>query len=232
MTHRQSISTSISRLAISLLLLVMAVPSSHAQLKKMFRMEEDSIPLFRGFAVSFDLVGPAMLMLSDHGEYEGALRINLHDQWFPVFELGLGRANHEKDEVTGLTYKTTAPYFRVGMDWNILRRKHQANRLYAGFRYAFTSYKCDIVREDLPDPVWQGQAGFGIDDLKCSQHWMEVVFGIDAKVFGPLHLGWNIRYKRRLHHSDVAIGQTWYVPGFGTYDKDQIAANFNVIIDI
>ncbi len=232
MTHRQSISTSILRLTVSLLLLLVAAPATHAQLKKVFRLEKDSIPLFRGFSVSFDLVGPAMLMLSDHGEYEGALRINLHDQWFPIFEFGVGRANHEGDQVTGLTYKTTAPYFRVGMDWNLLRRKHQSNRLYAGFRYAFTSYKADITRQALPDPIWQTESGFTMEGVKGSQHWMEIVFGIDAKVFGPLHLGWNLRYKRRLHHSAVDIGQMWYVPGFGTYDKDQFAANFNVIIDI
>lgn len=199
---------------------------------KMFRLEKDSIPLFRGFAVSFDLVGPAMLMMSDYGHYEGALRLNLHDEWFPIVELGIGKAKHEKDEVTGITYKTTAPYFRVGMDWNILKKKHGPNRMYAGFRYAFTSYKADIIREDLPDPVWQSETGFGVKDLKCSQHWLEGVLGIDAKIFGPLHLGWNVRYKRRLHHSKVDIGQTWYVPGFGKYDSDNLSANFNVIVDI
>ena len=153
------ISSSISRLTVSLLLLLVGMGSTQAQVTKMFTLEKDSIPLFCGFSVSFDLVGPAMLMLSDHGEYEGALRINLHDQWFPIFEVGIGKANHEKDEVTEITYKTTAPYFRIGMDWNILRNKHQSNRMYAGFRYAFTSYKVDIIREDLPDPVWQSQAG-------------------------------------------------------------------------
>ena len=232
MTHPQNISTSFWRLTVSLLLILTAVPACHAQLKKMFRMEKDSIPLFRGFAVSFDIVGPARLMFSDHGEIEGALRVNLHDQWFPIFEAGIGRANHENDEVTHLNYKTTAPYFRVGMDWNLLRRKHQANRLYVGFRYAFTSYKADISREPVPDPVWQYPSGFDIEGFKASQHWMEVVLGIDAKIFGPLHLGWNVRYKRRLHHSYVDFGQTWYVPGFGTYDKDQFGTNFNVIIDI
>lgn len=230
MTRRLNISTCISRLTVSLLMLVGMSAETHAQ--KLFRLEQDSIPLFRGFSVSFDLVGPAMLMLSDHGEYEGALRLNLHDQWFPIVEAGVGRANHENDEVTGITYKTTAPYFRIGMDWNILKRKHQDNRMYAGFRYAFTSYKVDIIRDQLPDPVWQSESGFGINDMACSQHWMELVLGIDAKIFGPLHLGWTVRYKRRLHHSDIPIGQTWYVPGFGTYDKDQLAANFNVIIDI
>ena len=230
MTNRTSICTYISRLTVSLLLLAMATPQVHGQ--KLFKMEKDSIPLFRGFAVSFNLVGVAKLMWGDYGEYEGALRINLHDQWFPIAEIGLGKANHENDEVTGLTYKTTAPYFRLGMDWNILKNKHQANRLYAGFRYAFTSYKVDIIRADLPDPVWQTKSGFGVRDMSCSQHWLEAVLGIDAQIFGPLHLGWSVRYKRRVAHNKGTVGNVWYVPGFGLSDKDNIDANFNVIIDI
>ena len=213
-------------------MLFVGISSTQAQVTKMFKMEKDSIPLFCGFSVSFDLVGPAMMMLTTHGEYEGALRVNLHDQWFPIFELGLGRANHKNDEVTGLTYKTTAPYFRLGMDWNILRKKHQSNRMYAGFRYAFTSYNVDIIRENLPDPVWQTASGFGVEGSRCNMHWMEIVLGIDSKVFGPLHLGWTVRYKRRLVHNDGALDATWYVPGFGINDKDNLGANFNVIIDI
>ena len=230
MTSQENISTYISRLSVSLLLLLVAVPSM-AQLK-MFRMENDSIPLFRGFSVSFDVVGAAMLAFSDHGEIGGALRINLHDQWFPVFEAGIGRANHEKDKVTGITYKTSAPYFRIGMDWNFLRNKHQSNRLYAGLRYAFTSYKVDVIRDELPDPVWQSKAGFGVEGLACSMHWAEIVVGIDARIYGPFHLGWDVRYRRRLVHKEGDLGNTWYVPGFGINDQDKLAANFNVIIDI
>lgn len=230
MTYRTRISTSISRLIVSLLLLTLAL-SAQAQ-AKVFSLEKDSIPFFRGFAVSFDLVGPAMLALTDRGEYEGALRINLHDQWFPIFEMGVGRANHEDDEVTGITYKTTAPYFRIGMDWNVLKKKHGPNRMYAGLRYAFTSFNVDIIRENLPDPVWLSQTGFGIKDLSCVMHWAEIVFGIDAKIIGPLHLGWSVRYKRPLYHKNGDIGNIWYVPGFGTGSDDQLAANFNVIIDI
>ena len=232
MTIRKLICSSISRLAISLLLLIAGTANTHAQFKKMFSMEQDSIPLFRGFSLSFDLVGPAMLLLTDHGEIEGALRINLHDQWFPIFEVGVGRANHKKDEVTELTYKTTAPYFRLGMDWNILRNKHQSNRLYAGFRYGFTAYKADIIREMLTDPVWMSSASFGVKGMSCRQHWLEAVIGLDAQVFGPLHLGWTVRYKRRISHKEGDIGTSWYVPGFGINDSDNLAANFNVIIDI
>lgn len=229
-SHR-SISVYTSTLIFSVLLLLGSATPAHAQLK-MFRMDNDSIPLFRGFAVSFDLVGPVMMALSDHGEYEGALRINLHDQWFPIFELGIGRANREDDEVTHITYKTTAPYFRIGMDWNIMKNKHAANRIYAGFRYAFTSYKVDITRDNLPDPTWGTTDDFGAKDIGCSMHWLEAVFGLDAKIYGPLHLGWAVRYKRRIAHNDGVLDRTWYVPGFGINDNDCFAANFNVIIDI
>lgn len=231
MTTSKNISIStLTRLTVSLLLLVLVLPAQ-AQLK-MFRMEKDSIPLFRGFSLSFDLVGPATRMFSDHGDIGGALRVNLHDQWFPVFEMGIGRANHENDEVTHITYKTTAPYFKLGVDFNVLKRKHQANRIYAGFRWAFTSYKVDVIRENLPDPTWKSESGFGVKGLACSMHWLELVLGIDAKIFGPFHLGWDVRYKRRLIHNEGVLGNTWYVPGFGINDQDKIVASFNVIFDI
>ena len=44
--------------------------------------------------------------------------------------------------------------------------------------------------------------------------------------------GWSVRYKRKLFHDEGELGNSWYVPGFGINDRDQIAANFNVIIDI
>lgn len=229
MTRQPFISISIRRLAISLLLLL-ATSAMQAQ-TKFFTMEKDSIPLFRGFSVSFDLVGAAMMALSDYGQYEGALRINLHDEWFPIIEAGLGRAKHD-DVVTRLNYSTSAPYFRIGIDRNLLKNKHGVNRLYGGLRYAYTSYKVDISRPDFPDPVWQWDTGYGMKDVSCYYHWLEAVVGIDAKIFGPLHLGWSVRYKRRIAHSKQDFGETWYVPGFGTSSDSKIGGTFNVIIDI
>ena len=211
-------------------MLLLACLTADAQ--KLFRLEKDSIPLMRGFQVSFDLFGAGQMMLGDYGQYEAALRLNLHDQWFPIVEVGYGKANHEEDLVTGIAYKTQAPYFRVGIDFNMLKKKHQANRIFAGFRYAYTSYKVDIWRKDFPDPVWKWNTGFGVRDEQCSQHWLEFVFGIDAQVFGPFHLGWSVRYKRRLAHDEGILDKTWYVPGYGTWDSSALGGTFNVIIDI
>ena len=229
MIQKQNISTFISKVTISLALLLVC---STAGAQKLFKLEKDSIPLMRGFQVSFDLVGAGQMMWGDYGQYEAALRLNLHDQWFPIVELGYGKANHDDDPVTHLTYKTKAPYFRVGLDFNLLKKKHQSNRLFAGFRYAHTSYKVDLWRQDFPDPVWKWPTGFGVRDEQCSQDWLEAVVGIDAKVFGPFHLGWSVRYKQRIAHNDGIIGKTWYVPGYGTWDSSTLGGTFNVIIDI
>ena len=230
MTIKSYMSTFIRRSAISLLLLV-AATSAQAQVKKFFSMQKDSISLFRGFAVSFDMVGAGMALFSDYGHYEGALRVNLHDEWFPVFEAGIGKAKHD-DEVTFLNYSTSAPYFRIGIDKNMLKDKHGPNRLYVGLRYGFTSYKVDISRPDYEDPVWLWNTSYSVNDAACKYHWAEIVLGVDAKIFGPLHLGWSVRYKQRLAHSeDGEWGKPWYVPGFGTYESN-LGGTFNVIIDI
>ena len=230
MTHRPSISTSISRSVSLLLLLVLTSVGGRAQ--GFLKFQQDTIPMFRGFAVSFDLVGALQLQLGDYGQYEGAFRLNLHDQYFPIVEVGYGRANHEDDEVTGITYKTAAPYFRVGCDFNLAKNKHGDNRIYGGLRYGFTSYKVDISSRPVPDPVWQWDTSYGVVGQQCSQHWAEVVFGIDAKITGPLHLGWSVRYKRRLAHKEGVTEKTWYVPGYGTWGDTKMWGTFNVIIDI
>ena len=196
------------------------------------KFERDSIPFFQGISVGVDVAGALQMQLSDYGQYEAALKVNLHDQYFPTLEVGYGKASHEDDVVTGISYHTKAPYFRIGADVNMMKKKHTGNRIFVGLRYAFTSYKVDIIRENLPDPVWQNLTGFSVEGMPCSQHWLEAVLGLDAKIIGPLHLGWSVRYKRRLAHKDGDIGQTWYVPGFGISDKDNLAATFNVIIDI
>ncbi len=230
MIMRRFISAYIQRIAISLLLLVSTVVAS-AQVK-FFSFQKDSIPMFRGFSVSFDLVGAGLMAFSDNGQYEGALRINLHDEWFPIVEVGIGKANHD-DEVTRIHYDTSAPYFRVGIDKNLLKDKHGKNRLYGGLRYAFTSYEVNISRPNFPDPVWQWDTGYGVKAATCKQHWLEAVIGVDAKIFGPLHLGWSVRYKRRIAHSEESeFGNTWYVPGFGKYGDTRLGGTFNVIIDI
>ena len=196
------------------------------------KLQRDSLPFFRGMAVSGDLMGLMQRQLSDYGQYEVALRVNLNNQYFPIVEVGYGKGDHSDDIVTGIAYSTKAPYLRVGCDVNLMKNKRSHNRIYGGLRYAYTSYKVELSRQPFPDPVWQWDTSFGVHDSPCYQHWAEIVFGIDAQVLGPLHLGWSVRYRRRVAHDDGITGKTWYVPGFGTQGSTKLGATFNVIIDI
>lgn len=228
MTPLKNISRYTYLLTISLMF--WAVPAD-GQRRKPTPQEPDSTAFLNGFAVSADLVGAAQLLFSDYGQYEAALRINLKDRWFPVVELGLGKANHD-DIVTKVSYKTSAPYGRVGLDFNLLKNKHDIYRLYGGFRYAYTNYKFEFSHPGIIDPVWGGEVKFEAKDVASYCHWVEGVMGIDASIIGPIHLGWSVRYRRRIAHKEGDYGNAWYVPGYGKTGTSRLAATFNVIIDI
>lgn len=202
-----------------------------ADAKDSVEIKNDSVPLFNGIAVSVDLVGPMQMVFGDYGQYEAALRINLKDRYFPIVELGIGKADHN-DDATDITYKTNAPYAKIGVDFNLLKNKHDIYRLFAGARYAFTSFKYDLSHPGMTDPVWGGMAPYEGYGIKCSYQWLEIVIGVDAKMWGPVHLGWSVRYRSRLSHNDGTMGNTWYVPGFGKAGSSSLGGTFNIAIDI
>jgi hypothetical protein len=200
------------------------------QEKLRLKQIDDSIPLYRGVQVKFDLVGLVQQVVSDYGQYEAGVRVNLKDKYFPVVELGLGKADHH-EITTGTYYKSSAPYGKVGIDFNILRNKHDIYRMYLGARYAYTSFKFDVDHPDMVDPVWGGQTPYSYHDVKASYHWIELLASVDAKIYGPLHLGWSARYKRRISHDEGALGNVWYVPGFGKQGATRLTGTFDIILE-
>lgn len=231
MTRQKNISISISSLVLSLLLLMPLCATAQSHKKKVKELLPDSTAFFNGFSVSADLLGVGMIVFGDYGSYEGALRLNLKDRYFPIIELGIGKTDHE-DEATRTTYKTSAPYGRIGIDFNLMKNKHDIYRLYAGVRYAYTHFKYDIFNPGMKDPIWGNIAEFKANDVDCRYHWAEVVFGVDASILGPLHLGWSVRYKSRLSHNSGELDNCWYVPGFGKSDSSAFGGTFNLILDI
>ena len=195
-------------------------------------LAQKEAPLFGGVSVSADLVGVVMKTLhADYAQMEAAARLNFKGKYFPVFELGYGESDC-KGEETGNTYKTRAPYFRIGRDYNFTKKWYTGNRLYLGIRYGFSSFKYDISSPGFSDPVWGNEVPFAFDGLSANAHWGEVVFGLETKIWKIFHLGWNVRYKMRMGHSEAPEGKPWYVPGYGKYGSNCIGGTFNLIFDI
>lgn len=190
----------------------------------------DSIPLFRGLSVSYDLAGTIMRLVGDYGQVEGALRVNLRDKYFPIAEVGLGTAKHDTDPVTGIEAKTTAPYGKVGCDINIAKNKHDDYRVLMGARYGFTNFKQEISG-GIGDPYWGGTVAYATSEESISYHWMELLFALDAKLWGPVRLGWSFRYKMKLSGNGHEGEKIWYVPGYGK-DGDRLGGTFNISIEL
>lgn len=214
----------------------MATVPSHAQEDKARQAVEDlanqKAPLIVDVGVSADIVGPVMKALnSDFAQMEVAARVNFKGKYYPVFELGYGESSCMGDE-TGNYYKTKAPYFRIGADYNFCKKWYKGNRLFLGLRYGFSSYKYDIGNPTFTDPVWGEAMPFNITDLSANSHWGEVVFGIETRIWKFVNLGWNVRYKIRMSHSESPQGRPWYVPGYGKYGSSCLGGTFNLIFCI
>lgn len=180
--------------------------------------------------VSLDALGAVQRAVSSYGQYEAAVRLNLKDKYFPVVELGLGDADKE-EETSKLHYTTSAPYARVGIDLNMLKNKHDDYRVYVGIRAAYTSFKYDLTStETITDPVWGTDVSINATGQSCSYLWGELVAGVQARIIGPVHLGWSMRYKSRLSQKTADAGEPWYVPGFGKRGGSRLGGTFNIIV--
>ena len=226
MTLRSHISSSILSLIISML-----IWPAEGKAENKLETAKDSTALFKGAAVSVDLVGLGQVWLSDYGQYEAALRINLKDKYFPIVEMGYGTCDTE-DATTSNRYKSNGVYGRLGCDFNILKNKHDIYRLYIGVRYAYASYKYDVYNPGITDPVWGNTSEINTTGVKGNTHWYEGLGGIDVKLAGPLRVGWSVRYRGRLAHKEGNIGEAWYVPGYGRSGSSRIGATFNVTLEL
>ena len=99
-------------------------------------------------------------------------------------------------------------------------------------RYGFSSFKYDLDGPDIEDSIWGTHTPFHFSNLNSNVHWAEFVFGMEAKVWGVLHLGWSVRYRFRLSNKHAEVGQAWYVPGFGRNSASALSGTFNLIFDI
>ncbi|MDO4930499.1 MAG: DUF6048 family protein [Bacteroidales bacterium] len=189
------------------------------------------IPLLAGCSVMGDLAGAVMAVVAPFGQFEAAFRVNLRERYFPIFEMGWGISDHT-DESTQIHYKTNAPYFRIGCDYNFANDLYSGNRIFGGLRYAFTSFGCDIDGPDIEDPVWGTLTPMNFDGLRSRMHWVELVFGLEAKIWSIFHVGWTARYKIKLRNNPTEIGNPWYVPGYGRNKYHVFSGTFNLIFDI
>ena len=167
--------------------------------------EEVHYPLYNGMSVGLDLWGIGSSVFGgDFLSSEVAVDVNLKNRFFPIAELGYGSTDTWSDK--GIHYKSNAPYFRIGMDYNTLYKKQHGHMLLVGLRYGVSSFKYDVDALGLDDPIyggivgnpnlddeiWGGSLPYNHKGMKGSMQWAEFCVGIRAHVWKALYMGLSL----------------------------------------
>jgi hypothetical protein len=213
-------------------LLMLCLPLS-AQTQQAGEFVDDG-PLYRGTSLKLDIAGWATNFLgSDYNSTEVAASVNLKNRFFPTIEVGYGTFDTTNDE-NDIRFKTSAPYFRVGCDYNMMWKKpYLPGFVTLGLRYGFTSMSYDIDAPVMSDPNWSvDPTPLTYEGLSGSASWLEVVLGVECRVYKRFHMGWSLRYRSRLSFPSTENVEPHYVPGFGKNKKTYVGICYNLIYDL
>ena len=153
--------------------------------------------------------------------------LDIDNRFFPTIEVGLGHTDMVS-QLYEIGYRTRAPYYRVGLDYNVLYKKGNPGYIYIGARMGYTSFDYSVEAPPLVDPVWGDESFVRFSDVPCRSIWAEAVGGVRAEVAKNFYMGWTLRYKYLFYQGPNSNGGPWYVPGFGTGKKMAFGATYTI----
>ena len=197
--------------------------------------EEKKVSFYQGTSIGLEIAGMASYALgSDILNSDIQIQSNLLNKYFPVVEVGMGKTDCTNDG-TDIHYKTSAPYFRVGVDYNFFHKKsYLPGVLLLGLRYGFSSFSYDVSGPTMTDPNYGGiiEIPFSYEGQKSKGHWIEAVVGLKAKIYRGFCMGWSIRYKRRISVTKHENTEAWYIPGFGKNAGSSFNLSYHLIYNL
>lgn len=183
----------------------------------------------RGLYISADAFGYLYPLFVKDKYYssEVSATLNICNRFFPTVEIGFGHTDMVS-QLYEIGYNTRAPYYRIGMDYNMQYKSNKPGYIFLGGRVGYTSFNYSIEAPPLTDPIWGDEAPIQFTDVPCRAIWAEAVGGIRAEITRNIHMGWSLRYKYPLHRGPIANGGPWYVPGFGTGKRGVLGATYTI----
>lgn len=178
-------------------------------------------PLFDAVNIGVD-VWPAINRAFGEKQGIGGIwgRLSLHNRYFIVLEAGVSNALSRPEEMN-YTYKSpVCPYFKVGMDYNFFYNSNPDYQVYALARYGFSRVRYSLFDIDLSNGYWDTHEHISIPSQTSLSGYIQIGAGIHVKIWGPLAVGWSIRYQRVVHHSAEKYGAPWNMPGMGRRNSE------------
>jgi hypothetical protein len=189
---------------------------------------------FNGIEVSADIFGYAYSLLGEYTSGEVALEVNIGNRFYPAVEVGYGWCS-TTDETTGIRYKASAPYYKVGIDYNFSTTKEKPDPDYSILgiaRFGWTSFEYDVTAPPVTDPVWGGTSSLELNGVKGNAAWAEIGVGLKARIAKNFLMGWSVRYKIRISEKVGSNSNMWYVPGYGINSSTCFGGTYSLIYEI
>ena len=203
--------------------------------KEELKADYKASPFYQGSSIGIEVAGLANHLIGgDILSSEIILQSNLKNRFFPTVEIGYGETDVIHD-TNDMHYKTSAPFFRIGMDYNAFYLKpYLPGYLYAGLRYGMTSFTYDINGPTMNDPNYGGviQIPYEFKGNKSNASWIEAVVGIKVKIYKGFCMVWAVRYKRRINVANAENSEPWYIPGFGKNASSSFNLTYNLIYNL
>ena len=185
-------------------------------------------PLLHAVTVGVDIWDPAMRIL---GQKYGGIgfwgELSLHNRFKPVFEFGLSSADIRPDDMNYTFKSPLAPYFKIGMNYNIFYNSNPDYQLLFGVRYAFTPFSFSVEDITSGNGYWDNPP-FNIPSQSTTAGYFELVASIKVKIYRNISLGWQLKYHSLVHEGKCGYGKPMYIPGFGKRGTP-IAGGFSIM---
>jgi len=173
----------------------------------------------------FQYLDPSMLL---GAYYEVHSDVQVNNKFFINADYGfVARARSLASSNLGFAafYDSEGSFMRFGIDYNFISKSTDEDAIFAGLRYASTSFKHEITYRGSPDYWYLNRPEtFNDDNLKAQ--WAEVVFGFKAKLFWQLYFGVTTRIQV-ITSQPKASFTVVDLPGHGFEDPNS-TSKFNV----
>lgn len=189
---------------------------------------------FKGVSLSTDIFGYLSSFIGDGKSGEVALEANLGDKLYPIIEAGYGSIDIT-DENFGIHYKSSAPFFRAGINYNFSNVKGKpvrTNYVYGALRFGCSKMDYDVSSPPIKDPVWGGEVPFSHAGVSGFASWMELGVGVNVKIWKQFRMGWCLRYKARINVVNSENSNVGYIPGFGGNRHTRFGATYSLIYEL
>ena len=191
-------------------------------------------PVYRGMSLHLDVASPIMGAINGKVyNAEVQIDVNLYRRLYPILEVGYTDA--QKTFYNGTSFSTTAPFFRLGINYGLLKpfrdngtMRSVKNYPFIGVRYGMSFMNYNIENVTVTADYWGKDQSLNYKKPFVYSGWIEIVGGVRIDIYKGLTMGWSVRLNTALHTSAADKSYVWYVPGYGKAASTAFSFNYTI----